>query len=1127
LWGEKPHNGLGTEMADERVDVVIHDKISRSISPKLADIAKQARSAHSAVDKLNKAIGQLKTSALSKAANAATATQTATAKLATATQKLQQAQSNATAAASRASAAQARLGTATSGAAAAAARAQGAVARLAQQQTNAATAAIRHQQALQRLQTQQGRLLRVTGGGSGIGTGLVSVASLGLVLQTIDAYQRFQQRIDAVTDSQAQSAQVQQRLIDIANRTYASIDATATLYQRFAPAADRLGVSQNRLFQVIENLNKAMALSGATAGEARGALIQLSQAFSGNFRTSAQELNSLLEQAPALAKVLAQQLSTTPDQLKALAKAGRIAGIDLIKAFSDGGKGVEELKRRFSGLVPTLSQLGQQFANAFTVGLGRLAEASGLTYGLSTAITLGTGNLGLMFVAAAALFPFLLGGIASSTFAMGLFNAAVLRNPLIIGAALLAAAVTALINLSVATRGVTATFERLRLTVLSFAYSAVSAIYEVVSGINKLSGGRFEAAEQGWARLGLAIVKAGAASEATILAAEKNHSAQMAAGDGANNAAGAFGNAGGAADSLTGALDRMEGAGSRGASTLLDIANQARETGMTLELLKRQTELMNETYRSGQQTVQDMIKDLEFEVRIMGMNSTEQRVQEALRRAGTTATEEQRNAIRSLVEALEAEANASRRAASAQRDLNAARRSISASVSDGRGTPAGSTFSAQYNAEGGRIRGPGTATSDSILAWLSDGEYVVNARAAAKHRALLDIINNSPQVIAPNAKGYAEGGRVQWFREKGPGWGEGQPRTRSATGGVPGRPNWYVGANAATLYTIEYYQGKAGLTDRDVEAAGYRKIKVNGHPGYPNGTTMGFASGAIDTGLINAEMEQKRKIAEWQTGIKDWWQNTKETIDLTERTRTNPVVDKWIKDTTNFWQDQFKAMPNRAATNYSAASGGGFGVGPTTSTSPASGGNLLPRGPWNNPDYGVWGTKFNDTRQRIMNGVWTAAILDAAPAWADTIGKYLNYTGPEYGERGQGVTYGGDLQGAFAASQVPRGETAGNRRDNALEAYTRLLRTRGMAFRTGGSFDVGSGHDSKLVQFMANPDERITIRRPSDDRRDDTGRGMNLQMTVYANDANSFRESEEQIMSSLANRIRYAERNRQ
>ena len=45
-------------------------------------------------------------------------------------------------------------------------------------------------------------------------------------------------------------------------------------------------------------------------------------------------------------------------------------------------------------------------------------------------------------------------------------------------------------------------------------------------------------------------------------------------------------------------------------------------------------------------------------------------------------------------------------------------------------------------ADGGRVRGPGTGTSDSIPARLSNGEYVVNARATTQNLALLEAINS-------------------------------------------------------------------------------------------------------------------------------------------------------------------------------------------------------------------------------------------------------------------------------------------------------------------------------------------------------------------------------------------------
>ena len=58
-------------------------------------------------------------------------------------------------------------------------------------------------------------------------------------------------------------------------------------------------------------------------------------------------------------------------------------------------------------------------------------------------------------------------------------------------------------------------------------------------------------------------------------------------------------------------------------------------------------------------------------------------------------------------------------------------------------------------AGGGPVRGPGSETSDSVPAMLSDGEYVVKASAAKKNRRLLDWINGGGGIF-----GMADGGLV-------------------------------------------------------------------------------------------------------------------------------------------------------------------------------------------------------------------------------------------------------------------------------------------------------------------------------------------------------------------------------
>ena len=85
-------------------------------------------------------------------------------------------------------------------------------------------------------------------------------------------------------------------------------------------------------------------------------------------------------------------------------------------------------------------------------------------------------------------------------------------------------------------------------------------------------------------------------------------------------------------------------------------------------------------------------------------------------------------------------------------DLGAAALGFFGGLGDKSGGGGGGSRPGGGMADGGFVSGPGSSRSDSIVARLSNGEYVINAKSAAMYRPLLDQINTS--------KGYADGGIV-------------------------------------------------------------------------------------------------------------------------------------------------------------------------------------------------------------------------------------------------------------------------------------------------------------------------------------------------------------------------------
>ncbi|MFC3963508.1 hypothetical protein [Nocardia jiangsuensis] len=62
-------------------------------------------------------------------------------------------------------------------------------------------------------------------------------------------------------------------------------------------------------------------------------------------------------------------------------------------------------------------------------------------------------------------------------------------------------------------------------------------------------------------------------------------------------------------------------------------------------------------------------------------------------------------------------------------------------------------------ATGGEVAGPGSSVGDKIPAWLSDGEFVVNARSTAMNRPFLQALNADPFFLQKMLAARTERGR--------------------------------------------------------------------------------------------------------------------------------------------------------------------------------------------------------------------------------------------------------------------------------------------------------------------------------------------------------------------------------
>lgn len=194
-----------------------------------------------------------------------------------------------------------------------------------------------------------------------------------------DAWINLGNKLKTVTTTTNQLIRAQRQVVDIANAARVPLEETALLYQRFAINSDALGLSQAKVGRLVEITSKAVALGGSTAEEASGAIRQFTQAISrGTLR--GQELNSVMEQTPGLAKALAEGLGVTTGEMVKLSQAGKLSVEALIEALFKSGAKVD---KTFAKLAPTVSQAFTIMRNQTIALAGDFNTLTGANEGLA------------------------------------------------------------------------------------------------------------------------------------------------------------------------------------------------------------------------------------------------------------------------------------------------------------------------------------------------------------------------------------------------------------------------------------------------------------------------------------------------------------------------------------------------------------------------------------------------------------------------------------------------------------------------------------------------------------------------------------------------------------------------
>lgn len=188
--------------------------------------------------------------------------------------------------------------------------------------------------------------------------------------KVVDRYAVLEARLKNIYGSQEAAKAQMAQIIDLANKNGVAIDQTAESYLRLARNNGSIGLTRRQMVELTDEVQMLGRVSGATSMELSAGMMQFSQGLASG-RLGGDELRSILENMPPLAKAIADGLGVTTGQLRAMGAAGELAGDKVAKALL---KQMPEIQREFSALPDTTDQAFTRVANAWDIMLKRMGE---------------------------------------------------------------------------------------------------------------------------------------------------------------------------------------------------------------------------------------------------------------------------------------------------------------------------------------------------------------------------------------------------------------------------------------------------------------------------------------------------------------------------------------------------------------------------------------------------------------------------------------------------------------------------------------------------------------------------------------------------------------------------------
>lgn len=188
----------------------------------------------------------------------------------------------------------------------------------------------------------------------------IGIQSIKGLVSLSDTMASTQARLNLMTGSLEETRKVQDEIFAAAQRSRGAYQDTADFVAKLGNLAGDAFNNTSEIISFAEQVNKQITLSGASASAASAAILQLTQGLSSG-ALRGEELNSVLEQTPMIAKTIADYMGVTTGQMRELASEGALTAEVVKNAMFWAAEATDEA---FNNMPMTWSQVWTKFQNS-------------------------------------------------------------------------------------------------------------------------------------------------------------------------------------------------------------------------------------------------------------------------------------------------------------------------------------------------------------------------------------------------------------------------------------------------------------------------------------------------------------------------------------------------------------------------------------------------------------------------------------------------------------------------------------------------------------------------------------------------------------------------------------------